>query len=115
METNPLRAFAEMWARIFEISGRTRRAAYWGAMILNFAAGFVLGFLPYAGWIYSILSIIPGITMSVRRMHDTGRSGLWLLAALIPLGGILVFVLLLLDSDGANHYGDSPKYGKVPF
>ena len=84
METNPLRAFAEMWARIFEISGRTRRAAYWGAMILNFAAGFVLGFLPYAGWIYSILSIIPGITMSVRRMHDTGRSGLWLLAALIP-------------------------------
>ena len=115
METNPLRAFAEMWARIFEISGRTRRAAYLGAMILNFAAGFVLGFLPYAGWIYSILSIIPGITMSVRRMHDTGRSGLWLLAALIPLGGILVFVLLLLDSDGANRYGDSPKYGKVPF
>lgn len=115
MQTNPLRAFAEMWARTFEISGRTRRAAYWGAVIVNFVVGFALNFVPYAGVIYSILSIIPGITMSVRRMHDTGRSGLWLLAALIPLGGILVFVLLLLDSDGANRYGTSPKYGNVPF
>lgn len=115
METNPLRAFAEMWTRTFEPAGRTRRAAFWGALVINFIVGTVLSFFGYLGWVYSVLSVIPGISMCIRRMHDIDRTGWWLLLALIPLGGVVVLVLLLMESTGANRFGDSPKYGSVPF
>lgn len=77
------------------------------------------------GIVYIIISIacwIPSLAASVRRLHDTGRSGLWmlmLLTAIIPLLGscvLLVFYVFLLiwwtqDSDrGVNKYGPSPKY-----
>ena len=115
METNPIRAFAEMWTHTFDFSGRTRRTSYWGAVVVNFLVTLLLDFVPYANIIYMVVSILPGIAMSVRRLHDINWSGWWLLVALIPFGGIFVFVLLLMDSTGANRFGDSPKYGKVPF
>ncbi|MBS5144865.1 MAG: DUF805 domain-containing protein [Butyricicoccus pullicaecorum] len=115
METNPIRAFAEMWTHTFDFSGRTRRTSYWGAVVVNFLVTFLLDFIPYANIVYMVVSILPGIAMSVRRLHDINWSGWWLLVALIPFGGIFVLVLLLMDSTGANRFGDSPKYGKVPF
>lgn len=114
METNPIRAFAEMWARAFQISGRTRRATYWWAFFVNLAVSFVIGLLSGPLVVYDLLTIIPGITMSVRRLHDSNKRGWWLLLGLIPYGGIVVLILLLLDSDGANRFGSSPKYGDVP-
>lgn len=116
METNPLRAFAEMWVRTLDVSGRTRRSAYWGATIIALVISLILGFVAsYADYVFSIFCAIPMLTMAIRRLHDTGRRGWWLLLALVPFGGIAVFVMLLMDSEGANRYGDSPKYGKVPF
>ncbi len=115
METNPIRAFAEMWTHTFDFGGRPRRTSYWGAVVVNFLVTFLLDFIPYANIVYMVVSILPGIAMSVRRLHDINWSGWWLLVALIPFGGIFVLVLLLMDSTGANRFGDSPKYGKVPF
>lgn len=116
METNPFRAFIEMWSRTFECSGRTRRATYWGAICITLLISAILGvFLPYVDLAYSILSAIPVLTMSIRRLHDINLRGWWLLLLLIPFGGIVVLVLLLMDSTGANRFGDSPKYGPVPF
>ncbi len=115
METNPIRAFAEMWTHIFDFSGRTRRASFWGAVVINFLVSVALDFFPYASVIYTVVSLLPGIAMFVRRLHDINWSGWWLVVALIPFGGIFVFVLFLMDSTGANRFGDSPKYGKVPF
>lgn len=116
METNIFKAFLEMWARAFDFSGRTRRAAYWGAFVLTIAISLILGVLfPYADLIFSLLAAIPTLAMAVRRLHDIDKRGWWLLLSLIPLGGIAVFIMLLIDSDGANRFGDSPKYGKVPF
>nr|WP_297280381.1 DUF805 domain-containing protein [uncultured Butyricicoccus sp.] len=116
METNLLRAFGEMWARTLDFSGRTRRASYWGAMLLCLVISFILGMVwAYADLIFSLFACVPTVAMSVRRLHDTGRRGFWLLLALVPLGGIVVLVMLLMDSEGANRYGPSPKYGNVPF
>lgn len=62
-------------------------------------------------FIVMIPFIIPSIALAVRRLHDTNRSGWYLLLQFIPLiGGIIVLFLLAIDGDkGANQYGDDPK------
>jgi uncharacterized membrane protein YhaH (DUF805 family) len=61
--------------------------------------------------IYSLAVLIPGIAVSVRRLHDTNRSGWWLLISLIPLiGAIVLLVFMVQDSqEGDNQYGPNPK------
>lgn len=60
---------------------------------------------------YCLFIIMPSLAVAVRRLHDSGRSGWWILISLIPfLGGIWLLVLLLMDSDpGDNKYGPNPK------
>lgn len=61
--------------------------------------------------IYALAVCLPGLAVTVRRLHDTGRSGWKLLLALIPIvGAIIVIVYLFHDSEpGFNRYGDNPK------
>jgi uncharacterized membrane protein YhaH (DUF805 family) len=61
--------------------------------------------------LYSLAVLLPGIAVSVRRLHDTGKSGWWLLIAFIPiLGAIVLLIFMITDSDKApNAYGPSPK------
>ncbi|MCK4837704.1 MAG: DUF805 domain-containing protein, partial [Desulfobulbaceae bacterium] len=63
------------------------------------------------GVLYSLAVLIPGIAVSVRRLHDTDRSGWWLLIALVPLiGAIVLFIFMVLDSKPEqNQYGVNPK------
>jgi uncharacterized membrane protein YhaH (DUF805 family) len=67
-----------------------------------------------AGWITRIASIamiLPSLAVAVRRLHDIGRSGFWLLVSFVPLlGAILLLVFFLTDSQrGANRWGPDPK------
>jgi len=81
-----------------------------GAFALTkFGVGFIF-FLALVG-IYALASVVPSMSLSVRRLHDTGRSGWWLLIGLVPLfGGIVLFVFTVLDSEpGPNLYGPDPK------
>lgn len=105
-------------------SGRARRKEYWffvlwyviisiGLAILDniigtYSAKAGIGLL---GGIYALALLIPSISVSVRRLHDTGRTGWWLLIILIPLiGAIVLLVFMFLDSQpGENEYGPSPK------
>ena len=61
--------------------------------------------------LYSLLVLIPSIAVSVRRLHDTNRSGWWIVISLIPIIGVLVlFVFMCLDSQpGTNRFGANPK------
>ena len=61
------------------------------------------------GGIYGLAVLIPGIAVTVRRLHDTGRSGWWMLVSLIPFGGLVVLFFALQDSQGPNAWGQSPK------
>ena len=106
-------------------SGRARRKEYWYFALFNFIIGLVLslidvsiglllGFLWFYGvlsWIYYLAVLVPSIAVTVRRLHDTGRSGWWIFIGLIPfVGGIILFVYMVLDSQaGTNQYGPSPK------
>ena len=59
----------------------------------------------------NIILLIPLISLSVRRLHDTGKSGCYLLLCLIPFGFFIIFIFLVEDShQNMNEYGPSPKY-----
>lgn len=105
-------------------SGRASRKEYWMfflfniifsilAMILDNVLSITIKGLGY-GPIYIIFMlamIIPALAVSVRRLHDTGRSGWMYLLVFIPIIGTIWFlVLMLIDSDpGNNEYGENPK------
>lgn len=61
--------------------------------------------------LYGLAVFVPGIAVTVRRLHDVGRSGWWLLLVFIPvIGGVVLFVFTLIDSEpGENRYGPNPK------
>jgi len=61
--------------------------------------------------LYVLATVIPGTAVAVRRLHDTGRSGWWLLVSVIPLLGaiVLLFFLIQEGESGDNLYGADPK------
>ena len=107
-----------------DFTGRATRSEYWyfvlfylllsaGLMIVDALLGWFnseLGVGVLSG-IYTLALMIPSLSVTVRRLHDTGRSAWWLLLGLIPLiGGIVLLVFLVQDSqDGANRFGTNPK------
>lgn len=111
-----------------EFSGRARRKEYWMFVLFNLIFSIVLSLLDQLlgtfskdiGWgvcsgLYFLAVLLPGLALSVRRLHDIGKHGWWLLIALIPLiGGIWLLVLTVTDSQpGANQYGPNPKAGAI--
>ena len=101
-------------------SGRAQRAEYWYFVLFNILISFVLAvidsttgsFSPetgigFLGGLYSLAILIPSIAVSVRRLHDTGRTGWWLLIFLVPLiGAITLLIFMIFDSHpGDNEYG----------
>ena len=107
-------------------SGRARRKEYWMFCLFNLIIAFILNFINGAaglasesteyyplGELYSLAVLIPAIAVAIRRLHDTGRSGWWLLIGLIPLlGALVILVFMVLDGEqGENKYGPNPKAG----
>lgn len=99
-------------------SGRARRTEFWMFTLFNFIVTMVLGFVEqlagtggFVGLAYALAVLLPSLAVSMRRLHDTGRSGWWLLLGLIPLlGAIVLLVFMVQDSKPeANEYGANPK------
>ena len=98
--------------------GRASRSEYWWWIGATFALYLLMWvFIAIAPEIGSVLYavvllalIIPGLAVAVRRLHDTGRSGWWLLVAFIPIvGAIVLLIFLVLDSENApNRWGLPP-------
>jgi uncharacterized membrane protein YhaH (DUF805 family) len=101
--------------------GRARRKEYWMFTLFYFLIGLALGILlkilgmqDIAKLIQVILILalfLPSLAVTVRRLHDTNRSGWWCLVTIIPfLGSIILFIFMLLESTpGDNKYGVNPK------
>ncbi len=69
--------------------------------------------MSFISTLYGLAALIPGIAVGVRRLHDTERTGWWMLIGLIPvIGTIILIVFFAQDSKpGANKYGPNPKEG----
>jgi Predicted membrane protein len=111
-----IEAYKRYWKGFVDFSGRSRRFDYWTAVLFNIIVFFVIAMLemmtigvPIISLLFILASVLPSLAISVRRMHDIGRSGLWVILAFIPLAGIVYFIFTLLDSQpGANQYGANP-------
>jgi len=103
-----------------EFGGRAQRAEYWYFVLFNILVAFALavvegiaGIFPESDQsvlvgIYELAILIPSLAVSVRRLHDTSRSGWWLLLGLVPFGSLVVLVFLLQGSDpSTNRFGTS--------
>ena len=115
--------YTEAWKRYVDFGGRSRRAAYWYFVLFNIIAEIVLTIVDSVvgtigtsgpgvlGGLYLLAALLPGLGVSVRRLHDTGRSGWWLLISFVPLiGSILLLIWFLSDSQPMdNAYGPNPK------
>jgi uncharacterized membrane protein YhaH (DUF805 family) len=91
-------------------NGRARRSEYWYFFLFNLIISVVLGFVggligfDLLSSVYSIAVLIPSIAVGVRRMHDVGKSG-WFL--LIPIYNLIL--ALTEGNQGPNEYGSDPK------
>ena len=94
-------------------NGRARRSEYWYYTLASFIAGFICGLLsiPFIAPLLSLVLFIPGLAVSVRRLHDIGKSGWMYLLILIPLvGAIILLIWFCQDSQpGENKWGANPK------
>lgn len=108
-------------------SGRARRSEYWFYTLALFIASMVASIIDMIlgiqilQVIVALGTLVPGLAVGARRLHDTGRSGWWQLIGIIPIvGWILLIVWFATDSEPDNKYGPNPKgglpsaYGQVP-
>lgn len=116
--------YLEVLKKYAVFNGRARRKEYWYFVLFNIIISIVLAIIDSVtgsfsteagmgllGGIYILAVLIPGIAVSVRRLHDTDRSGWWLLIAVIPLIGAIVLLVFMVQEGkpGENQYGSNPK------
>ena len=99
-------------------AGRARRSEFWFFWLFNLLANGVAAILDAAIFsgsplnaIVTLLLLAPNLAVAVRRLHDVGRSGWWLLIAFVPLVGIVVLLLWYVSrgEEGANRFGADPR------
>jgi uncharacterized membrane protein YhaH (DUF805 family) len=121
--------YLEAFRKFADFHGRARRKEYWMFMLFNvlfiMVAAVVdvltgtvgaIGTFGLVGGVYGLAIVIPGLAVTVRRLHDTGRSGWWLLISFVPFIGVfvLLFLVVLNSQPAANRFGENPKADVVP-
>ncbi len=105
-----------------DFGGRARRQEFWMFVLFNIIVSFILGLvdgilgfdsygLGLLSGLYLLAILVPGLAVSVRRLHDIGKSGWMILVGLIPLIGIIWLLILYVQegNSGENKYGQDPK------
>lgn len=108
--------YFKVWRDWQNFSGRATRTEYWMFTLFNVVIIALISMIgvfidtDIIDIVYSIAVFIPALAVTVRRLHDTGRSGWWLLLFLIPvIGFIILLVFYCQDSKPDNRYGRNPK------
>ena len=120
--TLPLKRYAEF-------TGRSRRKEYWMFALLSIGIYIIASILDVLAGLNGMIAgrygpitvlvalglLVPTLAVSIRRLHDSDRSGWWLLLGLVPMvGEIIVLVFMVLKGTrGANRFGADPKGGDV--
>ena len=104
-------------------NGRARRKEYWMFTLFSVIISIIFSIIDKSlnlyisqnmgilSSIYSLAVFLPSLGVGVRRLHDTNRSGWWLLIGLIPVIGAIVLIVFFCQysSPGENSYGTNPK------
>jgi len=109
--------YIEVLKKYAVFSGRASRTEYWMFFLFNIIIAILLGVIEgligspgVVGLLYGLAVLIPSIAVGVRRLHDTDRTGWWLLIGLVPLIGLIVLIVFLVQAstEGDNQYGSIP-------
>lgn len=109
--------------RYAQFTGRAGRSEFWMFTLVNFAISMVLnaiGFLGLGfissiaaglGSIYGLAVLIPGIAVGIRRLHDTDKSGWYLLLSFVPIIGTIALIYFLAQPSNpdTNQFGPNPE------
>lgn len=121
--------YLEALIKYATFKGRARRKEYWLFTLFNFLILFILlifdsliGAQGVLFILYFLATLLPNLAVTVRRLHDIGKSGWWILISIIPIiGGIVLVIFMCTDSQsgnsfddttGRNQYGGNPKLNK---
>lgn len=120
-EFDPVNGIQESISSCFKkyatFQGRAKRPEFWYFFLVVVAVNLVLGFIgllvfvsSIAAWVsnlWSLATFIPLLAVSVRRLHDTNRTGWWVLLPLVPvIGAIILMVMMAMKgTEGENRFG----------
>jgi len=105
-----------------DFGGRARRSELWWFVLAYMLLRIVILVLeratgnPFIALLMSLGLFLPSLGVGVRRLHDIGRSGWWVLISLIPVVGWIVLVVFYVQDSqpGTNQYGPNPKFATRP-
>ncbi len=124
--------YLQVWQRYAEFTGRSRRMEFWIFFLYNVvillvlylaSVGFALVNQPEMGasmyfiyFAYALVALVPCVACTVRRLHDIGKNGWWVLLVLVPIiGALALLAMMTLDGNhGPNQYGPDPKLTSQP-
>jgi uncharacterized membrane protein YhaH (DUF805 family) len=130
-------AISTCFSKYVTFQGRARRSEFWWWVLFIVIGSMIAGFLDglfsttysfggeedvtvytQTGWIGSVfflVTLLPGISVAVRRLHDTDKSGWWWwLGFLCFIGWIVLFIFYVSDSGPDNRFGPNPKGSTLP-
>ena len=119
---DPTYAIRSVLSQYVGFSGRASRSEYWiwwgFVVVVAVAIGSIALLLGTTGSLVAglvgLALFLPNLAVTVRRLHDGGRSGWWLLLVLIPfIGALIIIVFLLLDSEAEPNRWGPPPYGST--
>lgn len=109
-----IKAVKDFFVKFFDFKGRTNLKDFWfaiiGLVVLSVILTIIIGLIDKNVAviflvIYSIVLLIPMHAMEVRRLHDTNKSGWWVLLELIPIGSLILLICFCFSSvDEGNRY-----------
>jgi uncharacterized membrane protein YhaH (DUF805 family) len=98
------------FAKYAEFNGCASRPEFWWWILFTAVASSVLQSVSYTlSGAFSLVTLLPSIAVTARRLHDTDRSGWWQLLLFIPIIGWIVLVIFCAEQGKPNRYGDSSQ------
>ncbi len=129
-----IEAVKSAYANYVNFSGRAQRSAYWWWALFQFVVGAIIALAEGGGsmtsgdgavgvavvgglftMLWTLINLLPGLSLLVRRLHDTDRSGWWALILFVPLIGVIVLLVWLCSkgTSGVNRFGRDPMAGDL--
>ena len=95
--SNMINAYVDMWKNFANFGSRTTVGGFWWAYLANFIVSFVLSLIgvEVLVTVYSLACLIPGLSISIRRLNDAGKHWAWIFINLLPLVGSIIFIIML--------------------
>ena len=106
----PIEAVTSVFRNYINFSGRAGRPEFWWFTLFAVLSTALLILVPFLGWIYVLVLLLPSLAVTVRRLHDRDQSGWWAIASFFPfVNWILLIYLAFPGTTGPNRYGPEPQ------